>query len=327
MAIHKFKVLLTHPIPEQWLSTLNNDVKLIIGPDEMMGLAPELYKYLPEVDGLISFLCDRINAEIIHHAPNIRVICNFAAGIDNIDLLACTAQKIPVGITPGVLTDATADLTMGLVLAVNRQLVQAAANARSGKWKMWYASRWLGMGLSGAILGVFGMGKIGCAVAKRAHAFGMNVIYTSRTPKPEYEITLNARQVAFQELLKTSDILSLHAPLTPETNKIMDANAFKLMKPTAILINTARGAEVDTEALFSALSNRQIAAAGLDVTDPEPLPASHPLYELPNCLILPHLGSATVGARKAMAAMTCENLLAGLRGEKLPYCANTEVYV
>jgi len=238
----------------------------------------------------------------------------------------CMKQKIPVGYTPGVLTDATADLTIGLMLAVNRQLMSAAEDARSGRWKMWYSSRWLGMGLNGATLGIIGMGKIGSAVARRAKAFGMEIIFTNRSEKSEVEKELNARQVDLTELLASSDIISLHAPLTRDTENIINSDSLRKMKKSAVLINTARGKEVDTDALFLALRNGWISGAGLDVTFPEPLPSGHPLYGLENCVILPHIGSATLQARQHMAEMTCLNLLAGLESKKLPYCANPTVY-
>jgi phosphoglycerate dehydrogenase-like enzyme len=182
------------------------------------------------------------------------------------------------------------------------------------------------MELEGTTLGIIGMGKIGTAVAKRASSFGMNIIYVSRSQKPEAENDLSARKVKLNELLEQSDIISLHAPLNAETYHMIDQDAFRRMKPSTMLINTARGGEVDTGALYQALSTGQIKAAGLDVTDPEPLPPDHPLYSLPNCIILPHIGSATERTRKKMAEMTCENLIAGLYGEKLPYCVNPEIY-
>ena len=249
-----------------------------------------------------------------------------AAGTDNIDLKTCTGRKIPVGFTPGVLTNATADLAIGLMLAVNRRLMISATAAKNGEWKMWHPDKWLGMELEGTTLGIIGMGKIGSAVAKRASSFGMKIIYFSGSQKPETEKTFFARKVELKELFEQSDVISLHAPLNPETYHMIDQNAFRRMKSSTVLINTARGGEVDTGALYQALSTGQIKAAGLDVTDPEPLPPDHQLYTLPNCVILPHIGSATERTRKKMAEMTCENLIAGLYGEKLPYCVNPEIY-
>jgi len=322
--MNKFKVLLTHPLPSDWLTSISHEVEWVIGPDNCMGISPQVLTSLPEVDGILCFLCDRISEDHINKATKLKVVSNYAAGTDNIDLVACSQRGIPVGNTPGALTDATADLTLALMLSLIRQLPQAAQAARLGDWKMWYASRWLGEGLRGANLGIVGMGIIGSEVARRARGFGMNILYTSRTPKPEIEGELSARYVDFRHLLTESDIVTLHAPLTPATHHMFCEKAFKLMKQTSYFINTSRGAEVDTSALVRALREGWITAAGLDVADPEPLPPDHPLYSLPNCLILPHIGSATVSARRKMAEMACENLIVGLRGGKLPHCANPE---
>lgn len=320
------KVIITHPMPDAWITPILAQCDVFFGPNDMQGLSPELEKYLPEVDGLIAFLCDKIDKRLIDLSPRLKVICNFAAGTDNIDINTFSQRKIPVGYTPGALTNATADLTIGLMLAVNRQLLKAAEDAKGGSWKMWYPDRWLGQDLDSSTFGIIGMGKIGMAVAKRARSFGMQIVYHSRHENIEVESSCQANRVTFERLLEKSDVVSLHAPLTPETHHMIDQNALRRMKPTATLINTARGSEVDTEALYEALQARKILAAGLDVTDPEPLPPSHPLYSLPNCLILPHIGSANESTRKKMAEMTCDNLLAGLHDAKLPYCANPEIY-
>ncbi len=322
--MNKYKVLLTHPLPADWLASVSGEVDWVVGPDNCMGISPEVKACLPEVDGILSFLCDRISGEHLATAGKLKVISNYAAGTDNIDLAACSRQGIAVGNTPGALTDATADLTLALMLTLLRQLPQAAEAARKGDWKMWYASRWLGEGLRGAKLGIVGMGKIGSEVARRASGFGMEIIYTGRNPKPEIESELSARYAKLQELLAVCDIVTLHAPLTQETHHLINETTLKLMKPNSILINTARGAEVETSALVRALKEGWIKAAGLDVTDPEPLPPDHPLYAFSNCLILPHIGSATISARRKMAEMACANLMAGLRGEALTHCANPE---
>lgn len=320
------KVVITHPMPEAWILPILAQCDVIFGPNNMQGLSPELEKYLPWVDGLIAFLCDKVDIRLLDLSPRLKVICNFAAGTDNIDINTCSQRKIPVGSTPGVLTNATADLTIGLMLAVNRQLLKAAEDAKAGSWKMWYPDKWLGQDLEGSTLGIIGMGKIGMAVAKRARSFGMHILYHSPHENIEAEVTLQAVRVTFERLLEQSDVVSIHSPLSPETYHMIDQNALRRMKPTATLINTARGSEVDTEALYRALTTGQILAAGLDVTEPEPLPPSHPHYSLPNCLILPHIGSANESTRSRMAEMTCANILAGLHDVKLPYCANPEIY-
>jgi phosphoglycerate dehydrogenase-like enzyme len=226
-----------------------------------------------------------------------------------------------------VLTDATADLTMALLLSAARHLPESAQDAREGRWKTWSPSGWLGADLRGAVLGIVGMGKIGGAVAERARVFGMQIVChdpgiraNRRPPLPD------ARSLSFDQLLRMSDFVSLHCPLTPKTRGLMDESALGKMKPTAILINAARGPIVDTAALTQALTEGKIAGAALDVTDPEPLPSDHPLFKLSNCLIVPHIGSATHGTRRKMTEMACENLLAGLRGRRLPNCVNPEVY-
>jgi glyoxylate reductase len=320
------KVILTHPLPEDWIISIKDRCELIVGPDNCMGVDPALESQLRDAVGLIALLSDKIDERILNLSPNLKVVCNMAAGTDNIDLKTCTNRKIPVGFTPGVLTNATADLAIGLILAVNRELMISSTAAKNGEWKMWHPDKWLGMELEGTTLGIIGMGKIGTAVAKRASSFGMKIIYFSRSQKPETENTLSARKVELNELFVQSDIISLHAPLNPETYHMIDQDAFRRMKSSTMLINTARGGEVDTSALYQALSTGQIKAAGLDVTDPEPLPPDHPLFSLPNCIILPHIGSATERTRKKMAEMTCENIIAGLYGGKLPYCVNPEIY-
>jgi len=315
-------VIITHTLPMEWISTLDEKCKLFIGPPNAKEWDLNLIDLLPQVEGLFTLLTIPVTETILQQAPKLRVVSNMAVGVDNIDIKACTQRKIPVGNTPGVLTDSTADLTMALLLSITRNIPQASLDAREGRWMTWSPSGWLGMELNGSILGVIGMGKIGKAVARRALGFGMKIIYTD----PEYIDDINATQVSFEELLKQSDIVSLHAPLTPDTRGMINKSTLSLMKSSAILINSARGPLVDTAAIVDALQNQIIAAAALDVTDPEPLPSTHILFSLPNCLIVPHIGSATHKTRRMMAELACLNLLAGLRGEQLLHCANPEVY-
>jgi glyoxylate reductase len=263
---------------------------------------------------------------LLSRAPRLRVVSNYAVGYDNIDVPACTRRAIPVGNTPGVLTDATADLAMTLLLSSARGIVKAAMDARSGLWRTWTPTGWLGADLRGATLGIIGMGKIGRAVAERAKGFGLNIVYFKPKREPEVESMPAMRYVTLDGLLRESDFVSLHCPLTPQTRGLINEAALQKMKRTAILVNTARGPVVVTEALVRALQEGWIAGAGIDVTDPEPLPAGHPLYDLPNCIVVPHIGSATHGTRRRMAEMACENLLAGLEGRALPNCVNREIY-
>jgi glyoxylate reductase len=315
-------VLITHTLPADWISILESQCTLFFGPLDATEFDPSLTTLLPKAEGLLTLLTIPVTEIILKQAPMLRVISNMAVGVDNIDIKACTQRGIPVGNTPGVLTESTADLTMALMLNIARKISIASRDAYEGRWKTWSPAGWLGMELNGATLGIVGMGKIGKAVARRALSFGMKILFTD--PDPVNDNT--ACQVTLQELLIRSDIVSLHAPLTSYTQGMINKSTLSMMKPTAILVNVARGPLVDTTALVEALQNKHIAAAALDVTDPEPLPPSHPLYNFPNCLIVPHIGSATQQTRRQMAELACENLLAGLNGERLPHCVNPEVY-
>jgi glyoxylate reductase len=315
-------VLISHTLPKDWISLLEDKCEIFVGPYDASELAPFLIDLLPRVEGLFTLLTIPVTESIVKNSPKLRVVSNMAVGVDNIDVNACTVRKIPVGNTPGVLTESTADLTMSLLLSLARNIPQASQDAKEGRWKTWSPAGWLGTELSVSTLGIIGMGKIGKAVARRAKGFGMKILFTD----PNVIHVKDATQVPLNELLKKSDFISLHAPLTEDTRGIINHDSFSLLKPTAILINAARGPLVDTPALLNALQNHRIAAAALDVTDPEPLPPTHPLYKLPNCLIVPHIGSATQYTRRMMAELACKNLLAGLQGERLPHCVNPEVY-
>jgi glyoxylate reductase len=319
-------VLITHTLPDRWLASLQGRCRVLTGPVDATFLAPELETRLDEAEGLFTLLTIPVQEELLERARLLKVVSNMAVGVDNIDLAACTRRGIPVGNTPGVLTEGTADLTMALLLSAARNLPQASLDAKEGRWQTWSPAGWLGADLSGATLGVIGMGKIGRAVAYRANAFGLHLMYHDPQPQPDLEDNLGLVYQPIDELLRRSDFISLHTPLTPATRGLIGEQALRLMKPTAILVNTSRGPVVDTTALYRALSEGWIAGAALDVTDPEPLPPDHPLYRLSNCLILPHIGSATWNTRRRMAERACENLLAGLEGHRLPYCANPEVY-
>jgi lactate dehydrogenase-like 2-hydroxyacid dehydrogenase len=319
-------VLLTHPLPPEWINSLQGRVRLLVGPAEPAGIAPHLLEQIGEAEGLFCLLPDRVDQAILDAAPRLRVVSNMAVGFDNIDTSACTRRGIPVGNTPGVLTDATADITMALLLSAARLLPKAAMDARDGFWRTWSPTGWLGADLRDATLGIVGMGKIGKAVAQRAHGFGVKIVYSDHKHLPEASLSYGEQYRSLDDLLNESDFVSLHCPLTVQTRGMMDENAFKKMKRSAILVNTARGPIVNNEALIRALREGWIAGAALDVTDPEPLPPDHPLYDLPNCLIVPHIGSATHGTRRRMAEMACENLLAGLEGDRLPNSVNPEIY-
>lgn len=285
----------------------------------MAGTASPSYEELKSqaqtADGMLTTLSDRIDKDLIAAAPRLRVVANYAVGYDNIDVVAASDRGILVGNTPDVLTEATADFTWTLLMAAARQLTQASADARAGKWKTWEPGGYLGADVHGATLGIIGGGRIGQAVARRGAGFGMEVLFSARpgaSPEP------GSGRTALDEVLARSDFLSLHCPLTPETEHLLNARTLAQMKPTAIVINTARGGIIDQDALVAALNSGQIAGAGLDVTTPEPLPLDHPLWQAPNVTIAPHIGSATRSARERMADMAVDNLLAGLAGEPLP---------
>jgi glyoxylate reductase len=255
----------------------------------------------------------------------LKVISNMAVGYDNIDIPAASARHIPVGNTPGVLTDATADFAFTLLLAAARRVVEAARYVREGQWKTWGPSTLLGVDLVGATLGIVGYGRIGKAVARRAAGFNMRILYHD-PGLSAVDPSLPGMPVDFETLLREADFISLHTPLTPETRHLINQHAFSLMKPNAVLVNTSRGAVVDQAALYQALQAKKIFAAALDVTDPEPLPLDSPLLTLDNLIVAPHIASANRTTRARMSAMAAENLLAGLRGERLPNCVNPEVY-
>ncbi|MDD5466484.1 MAG: D-glycerate dehydrogenase [Anaerolineales bacterium] len=320
-------VLVTHTLPPEWISSLQGRCLQVTGPVDAVRFDPSLEARLEAAKGILCLLTIPINEAILQRAPGLKVVSNMAVGVDNIDLRACTRRGIPVGNTPGVLTDGTADLAMALLLAAARRLPQASLDAREGRWTTWSPTGWLGADLHGALLGIVGLGKIGRAVAQRAKGFGLRLVYCDEQPAlPELEAALDLQRLTLDELLQVSDFVSLHVPLTPQTRGLIAEGALRKMKSNAILVNTSRGGVVDACALGRALHEGWIAAAALDVTEPEPLPPDHPLYRLPNCLILPHIGSATRETRQRMAELACENLLAGLEGRRLPHCVNPEVY-
>ena len=279
-------------------------------------------------DGILTLLTDRVDDELLDRAgPQLKVVSNFAVGFDNIDVPACTRRKLPVGNTPGVLTETTADLAWALLMAAARRLVEGDRYVREGKWKTWGPMLLMGPDVHGATIGIVGFGRIGQAVARRAKGFGMRIVYhdLQRVPK-SVEAEFDATFMTLDGLLRESDFVSLHTVLSPETKGLINAERLGWMKPTAVLVNTSRGPVVDSMALVDALKDGTIAAAALDVTDPEPLPVDHPLVGLDNCLVVPHIASASRATRGKMASMAAANLLAGIRGERLPTPVNPEVY-
>jgi glyoxylate reductase len=303
-------VLITRRLPGDAVERLSQQHTVTVWPGDLPPTPAELRDLVIGADGLLCLLTDTIDARLLDAAPRLRAIANLAVGSDNIDLAAAAARAIPVGVTPDVLTDATADLAMALLLSVARRLPEAAAAVRTGGWRTWEPAGWLGLELSGARLLVVGHGRIGQAVAHRARAFGMHVVIAGRGDD-------------VPALLTTADAVSLHVPLTAETKHLIDEAALKAMPSHAVLVNTARGGVVDQAALRRALHEGWIAGAGLDVTDPEPLAPDDPLLDAPNLVVLPHIGSATRTARERMAGMAVDNLLAALDHGPMPYPAPT----
>jgi glyoxylate reductase len=281
-----------------------------------------LLQKVRDKEGLLCLLTDRIDERLIAVGRDLKVISQIAVGYDNIDIPAATAHGIRVGNTPGVLTDATADFTFALLMAAARRIGEGIDFVRQGRWQTWGLTLLLGQDVHGAALGLVGFGRIGQAVARRARGFDMDVLYYSRTRNPAAEAELGVKFCTLAELLQKADYVTLHVNLTPQTKGLIGARELQLMKPTAVLINTARGPVVDTNALYHALKNKQIAYAALDVTDPEPLPDDHKLLSLDNLIVVPHIASATVTSRTRMCMMAVENLLAGLNNEDLPFPVN-----
>jgi glyoxylate reductase len=324
----KPKVFVTRVLPEEGLTLVQAACDVDVWPEEMPPPREILIERIREVDGIVSLLTDRIDAAVMDVAmPRLRVISNLAVGFDNIDVDAATKRGIPVGNTPGVLTDATADFAFALLMAAARRVVEGDRYTRAGKWKTWGPMLLLGQDITGATLGIIGFGRIGKEMAQRAQGFRMRVLYYHPRHAQDAEAALlGAQRVDLDTLLRESDFVSIHTPLNDETRSLIDAAALANMKRTAILINTARGPIVDAAALYHALNDGTIAYAALDVTDPEPIPEDNLLLTLDNIIIAPHIASASVATRGKMARMAALNLLAGLKGERLPHCVNPQVY-
>ena len=322
------RVLVTRLIPDEGLDPVRAACEVDLWEDELPPPREELLRRVAGVDGILSLLTDRIDDELLDAAgPQLKVVSNFAVGFDNIDVPALTRRRIPAGNTPGVLTETTADLAFALLMAAARRIPESVDYVRDGRWKTWGPMLLMGVDVHGGTLGIIGFGRIGREMARRGRGFGMRILYHDVHPAtPEDEAELGATRVEMDELLAASDFITLHVNLTDETHHLIDAGALAAMKPTAVLVNTSRGPVVDPAALETALREGEIFAAGLDVTEPEPLPADHPLVALPNCVVVPHIASASRVTRGRMAAMAAANLLAGLGGERLPTPVNPEVY-
>jgi glyoxylate reductase len=324
------RLFVTRIIPQKGLDlvrTLSADYDIEVWPDPLPPAYDVLIEKARGLTGLLCLLTDKIDANLMDASgPQLKVISQMAVGFDNVDIPAATARRIPVGNTPGVLTDATADFAWALLMSAARRVVEGDKFTRAGKWQTWGPIDFLGPDVSGATLGIVGFGRIGQAVAKRAQGFDMRIVYYDIHHYPDAEQTYHAEYADLDTVLKEADFLSIHTVLSKETYHYFDDAKLKLMKPSAVLINTSRGPVVDPAALYRALSTGTIAYAALDVTEPEPIKLDDPLLTLDNIIIAPHIASASFTARNKMATMSAANLIAGLTGERLPNCVNPQVY-
>jgi len=323
----RHKIFVTRAIHPDALALLKAEYEVEVWPESSPPPKSVLLEKASACEALLTMLTDPIDAHVLHAgAKRLKVITQLAVGFDNIDTVTATEMGIPVGHTPGVLTETTADFAWALLMAAARRVGEAEREVRAGTWEPWGPDVLTGLDIYGKTLGIIGLGRIGKAVARRARGFNMTVLYYNDDRDAEAEAELDVDYVSLERLLTQSDFISLHLYYSPAVHHMLNKAAFEQMKPTAIVINTARGAVIDPEALTWALSNHKIAAAGIDVFDPEPIPAGHPILKLENVVITPHIASAGKETRRRMALMCAENILAGLKGLTIPYCANPQVY-
>ena len=314
------RVFVARFIPSEGLDAVRDACDMDLWEDPLPPPRDELLRRVAGCDGVLTLLTDRVDDEFLDVAgAQLKVVSNYAVGFDNVDVAACARRGIPVGNTPGVLTDTTADLAWALLMAAARRLPEGDRYVRAGSWKTWGPLLLLGPDVHGATIGIVGFGRIGQAVARRAQGFGMEILYHDLQPlPPAVTDPLGATYLPLEELLPRSDFVSLHVNLSPVTRHMINAQTLAMMKPTAVLVNTSRGPVIDQAALAAALRDGVIWAAALDVTDPEPIPMDDPLVGMDNCLVVPHIASASRATRGKMAAMAAANLIAGVRGEQLP---------
>ena len=317
------KIFITRVIPDPGLVLIKENFTPDIWANDLPPSRAELVERARGAEGLLCLLTDKIDAELLDAiGPQLKVISSMSVGVDHIDVTAATERGVPVGNTPNVLTDATADQALALMLSAARRIPEAERFLRAGKWVTWQPSLLLGADVTGATLGIVGFGRIGQAVAKRAQGFDMHILFHDLTAGPAY----GARAVDLITLLRESDFVTIHVPLTEKTRHMVNDEFLGYMKPNAVLVNAARGGVLDQAALYKILKSNKIFAAALDVTDPEPISMDSPLLELENCIIVPHLGSASKKTRDMMALLSAQNLVAGLLGGRLPNCVNPQVY-
>lgn len=320
------KVYVTRRIPAAGLDRVLAGTDATVGEGDLPPSREEILRQVADCEGLLCLLTDKIDGEVMDAAPKLKVIAQMAVGYDNVDVAAATARGIAVGNTPGVLTETTADFAWALLMATARRIGDGQAYIREGKWETWDPMALLGADLYGATLGIIGLGRIGLAFARRAQGFNMRILYSNPRPKAEAAATVGATYIDMDRLLAESDFVALHCPLNAHTTHLIGRDELRKMKPSALLINTARGPVVDQDALVEALREGIIAGAGLDVTDPEPIDRNHPLVQMENVIVVPHIGSASIDTRNKMAILAANNLLAGVRSERLPHVVNPEVY-
>ncbi len=319
------RVFVTRNLPGDALTLLRQTCEVAVWPGELPPSPDDLRREAAAVHGLLTLLTDRIDAPLFAAAPNLVAVSNMATGFDNVDVAEASRRLVIVSRTPGVLTETSADLAFGLILAAARRIAEGDRYVRAGNWRTWGPEIMIGPDVHGATIGIIGLGRVGAAVARRAAGFDMRILYHGRSRKPQAEKDLGAAYADLDTLLAQSDFISIHAALTDDTRGLIGARQFDLMKPNAILINTARGPLVDQDALYDALRSGAIAGAALDVTDPEPLPADSPLLALDNVVLTPHIASASTDTRSEMARLAAVNLLASLDGDVNDNAVNPEI--
>lgn len=323
----KTRILITRKLPGVSVEPLRESAAVELWEQDCPMPNDLFLERVKGVDGLLCMVTDRVDDQMMATAgSSLRVVSQMAVGFDNIDVAAATRRGLPVGHTPGVLTETTADFAFALLMAAARRISEAERFVRAHRWMQWSPTLLLGQDIHAATLGLVGLGRIGSAVARRAKGFGMRVMYYDMFRNASAEAELGIEFAPLEDVLRQADFISLHTPLTPETRHLINRDSLRLMKPTAVVINTSRGPVVDHAALYEALRDGVIAYAALDVTDPEPIPASSPLLTLENIIVVPHIASASAKTRARMAEMALSNLQAGLSGSRLPYCANPQVY-
>ena len=321
------RVFVSRRIFEEALDMIAAEAELDLWTDDLPPKRPVLLERVKGVEGLLCLLTDKVDAELMDTAgPQLKVVSQIAVGFDNIEISEATKRGVPVGNTPEVLTQTTADATWALLMAAARRIVEGAGAVHEGRWKTWHPLHYLGQDVYGATLGIIGMGRIGLEVARRASGFDMEVLYSDIVRHEDLEAKYRIKYVDLDTLMRHSDFITIHTVLSESTHHLIDEKALSKMKPTAVVVNAARGPIIDPNALYRALKDGKIAAAALDVTDPEPIPMDDPLLTLDNCVIVPHIASASVKTRAEMSRIAAQNLLNGLKGEKLLACVNPEVY-